>query len=213
MCIYYKDKENLTYNKQEHIFPHCIGGMKKLEKNVVSDQANEYFSKLELHTFRKTAVLAGRIINGPMKKPSKRKHIEEPQYVYNTENDSRVFGKIAINVLAELRGAEYIQSGIFDDFINWIMGESNEKFHCKMGNEIMNIFDQKALASKSHYCAFVQDNDDLIACVSLYGYWKKMLAITSKFDKSFLTPTGMVCNFRDQKEYSLIKFLSENIKT
>lgn len=209
MCIYYRNNDELNYDTKEHIFPKCIGGMKRLPKGVVSDQANEYFSKLELHTFRETAVFAGRIFNGPLKKPSKIKKYNIPKYIYNTENDSRVFGKIAINVLTEIMGTEYVQSGIFDEFINWIMGGINEEFHCKMGDEIMNIFEQKALTSKSHYCIFVQDNNNLIACVSLYGYWKKMFAITSTFDKSFISPIGLICDFKNKKEYSLIDFISE----
>ena len=43
-CIYYLNKENLTYNKKEHIFPATIGGIETLPVGYVSDQANEYFS-------------------------------------------------------------------------------------------------------------------------------------------------------------------------
>lgn len=46
-CIYYLNKENLTYNKKEHIFPATIGGIETLPVGYVSDQANEYFSKFE----------------------------------------------------------------------------------------------------------------------------------------------------------------------
>ena len=46
MCIFYGSNEKLTYNSQEHIFPATIGGIVKLPKGYVSDQANKYFSKL-----------------------------------------------------------------------------------------------------------------------------------------------------------------------
>lgn len=46
-CIYYSNKDNLTYNKKEHIFPATIGGIETLPIGYVSDQANEYFSKFE----------------------------------------------------------------------------------------------------------------------------------------------------------------------
>ncbi len=46
-CIYYSNKENLTYNKKEHIFPATIGGIETLPIGYVSDQANEYFSVFE----------------------------------------------------------------------------------------------------------------------------------------------------------------------
>lgn len=47
MCIYYGEKDSLTYNSQEHIFPATVGGICKLPQNYVSDAANQYFSKLE----------------------------------------------------------------------------------------------------------------------------------------------------------------------
>ena len=48
MCIYYGNKEDLTYNSREHIFPATIGGIETLPEGYVSDKANSYFSKLEV---------------------------------------------------------------------------------------------------------------------------------------------------------------------
>lgn len=45
-CIYLKTG-NERFDKQEHIIPACIGGMKLLEKGMVSDKINEKFSKYE----------------------------------------------------------------------------------------------------------------------------------------------------------------------
>jgi len=47
MCIYYKDRKNLHYAKQEHIVSAAIGGIKKLPKGYVSDEFNSGISKLE----------------------------------------------------------------------------------------------------------------------------------------------------------------------
>ena len=43
MCIYYNNKDTLTYQGQEQIFPASIGGIEKLPLGYVSDQANNYF--------------------------------------------------------------------------------------------------------------------------------------------------------------------------
>ena len=70
MCIYYKNRDGLTYTKQEHVFPAGLGGKNKLKKGMVSDQANEYFSKLELVVLRKSRVKIPRIFEGPGKRGS-----------------------------------------------------------------------------------------------------------------------------------------------
>lgn len=46
-CIYYGNQEGLTYNKREHVFPASLGCKTMLPKGWVSDQANEFFSKME----------------------------------------------------------------------------------------------------------------------------------------------------------------------
>lgn len=68
MCIYYGNKENLTYEKQEHVIPAGLGGHTKLARGVVSDQANEYFSPLERNVLEKSFIMVNRVIEGPGKR-------------------------------------------------------------------------------------------------------------------------------------------------
>lgn len=71
-CIYLKETEpNLTFNSEEHIIPAGIGGLKKLDKGFVSDQANtEIFSKLELEFMRDSIIALPRQFYGPGKRGS-----------------------------------------------------------------------------------------------------------------------------------------------
>lgn len=79
LCIYYKNRIGLTFNKREHIFPKAIGGIERLDAGVVSDQANEFFANnLEVKTLRMSEIFIGRIVNGYNKKPSKEKQKIEP---------------------------------------------------------------------------------------------------------------------------------------
>ena len=71
MCIYFPDETpNLTYSKQEHIFPAGLGGKSKLAKGIVSDQANELFSKLEIALMRHSLLSFERALFGPGKRGS-----------------------------------------------------------------------------------------------------------------------------------------------
>lgn len=47
MCIYFGQNPELTYTSQEHVLPAALGCCTKLDKGVVSDDANKYFSPIE----------------------------------------------------------------------------------------------------------------------------------------------------------------------
>ena len=70
MCIYLGNSENLTYQKQEHVFPAGLGGKRMLDHGVVSDQANEMFSSMELKLMRHSLIAFERMMYGPGKRGS-----------------------------------------------------------------------------------------------------------------------------------------------
>ena len=41
-CIYYKQRNDITFKGQEHIFPADLGGIGKLPEDYVSYEANSY---------------------------------------------------------------------------------------------------------------------------------------------------------------------------
>ena len=43
-------------------------------------------------------------------------------------SDYRVFGKIAFNVLAEIKGKEFVLDGDFDKVRDWIMGKEDTDY-------------------------------------------------------------------------------------
>jgi len=66
MCIYYKDQLGLNYQKQEHIIPAALGGIKTLARGVVSDEFNREIAELE-REYMRDSLFAGfsRIVQGP----------------------------------------------------------------------------------------------------------------------------------------------------
>lgn len=68
-CIYYQEsKDYLRFEKQEHVIPAGLGGITKLDKGMVSDEANEMFSKTELKTLRDSFIAVNRMNLGPGKR-------------------------------------------------------------------------------------------------------------------------------------------------
>lgn len=66
-CIYSKKSEpNVSFKKQEHVFPASLGGIKKLPKGYVSDEINEKFSsELEIEFMREGIISIPRQFMGP----------------------------------------------------------------------------------------------------------------------------------------------------
>jgi hypothetical protein len=71
MCIYYKGREGLTYNAQEHVIPAGLGGRLKLPKGFVSDEFNNHISKLEQQFIRESVISFPRQFEGPGKRGRK----------------------------------------------------------------------------------------------------------------------------------------------
>ena len=48
--------------------------------------------------------------------------------VSETMGDYRVFGKIAFNVLSDIKGKDYVLDSDFDKFRNWLMGDEDKDY-------------------------------------------------------------------------------------
>ena len=68
MCIYLGQKSGLTYTSQEHVLPAALGCCTKLDKGVVSDEANKFFSPIERDVIEHSFIQIPRIIIGPGKR-------------------------------------------------------------------------------------------------------------------------------------------------
>lgn len=67
-CIYYKTRNDLTFNTAEHVFPAGLGGIMTLPKGYVSLQFNNEISPVELRFMRESLIALPRQILGPGKK-------------------------------------------------------------------------------------------------------------------------------------------------
>ncbi|MED1490712.1 hypothetical protein [Bacillus smithii] len=68
-CIYHqKNEEYLRFDKEEHVIPAGLGGITKLKKGIVSDEANEMFSKIETKALRNSLIAMNRMNLGPGKR-------------------------------------------------------------------------------------------------------------------------------------------------
>jgi len=88
MCIYYKDKDSLNYQGQEHIFPAAIGGIMTLPKGYVSDEFNSAISKLEQNFIRESFISIARQLEGPGKRGRQSEKYATKSKVFVVQNST-----------------------------------------------------------------------------------------------------------------------------
>ena len=124
-----------------------------------------------------------------------------------TMDDYRVFGKIAFNVLAEIKGKEYVLNSDFDKYRNWIMGNSVSEYDRFLPSlEENNI--EKILPENCHWCILLNIQGDLCAVVCLYNKFKRFMIISKGRGCDVGTLDGMICDWKNEKEYRLIEYIS-----
>ena len=334
MCIYFKDKGNLTYNGREHIFPASIGGKARLKKGIVSDQANDYFSPLEGLLFHESIVAIPKMLFGPGRRGTKKegkvvvnvikddnnhwglgyiflgksyviphlrfdeyncravfpsvnddgtnpttgiKHLIEKllnmpeDFTYfhkpdlgktvmigfykkkyyiasslifiNTEllknligsidinneetkmkltestqthsielkeceDNARVYGKIAFNVLAHLKGAEFVLQTEFDGFRDWLIGKATRESRFCDIIDIPKEYDL-FIPKDSHFCIITYLNGEMLAQIGLYYptrlVWKFSLGFIKTDGDHY--PIGLICS--NVKEQTLLEMICD----
>lgn len=150
-CIYFGNtKKELSYKKQEHVIPASLGGKTKLPWGVVSDQANEFFSKYEMKAVRNTLLSINRNNNGPGKRGSLSvKKVKSPQInlfeVIENEQDNNLDTKYAPVRLGFLFcGKVYM--------IPQILFLINNDLSIKLPRIVMDTFSENVLSSTTEFC-------------------------------------------------------------
>lgn len=341
MCIYYGNERNLTYKKQEHVFPAGLGGIAMLPKGFVSDQANELFSPLEAELMHNSLISIARALFGPEKRGShspKKASISNISILKNTDgkialgylsgrsgyyinslyknkdefiftvaseqhnapelawesfknearafctqfvhvstnelnqNDwvfgsyrgkyylalgpqcelesvkkqllfivdssksgalnrksdhpkfdiplvesdsiSKVYAKVAINVLAMLKGEEYICHNRFTPIKNWILGESDVDDYSQLPR--VTPENKLHLPEDCHWCIFLIHNKKLCATVCFYNTFSRYFELANSIISEDYYKTGplfgMICDWRNKRELTLDQWILKHME-
>lgn len=120
------------------------------------------------------------------------------QMTVNIDNNSRVFAKIALNVLAKIKGKEYLKNKKFNNIKDCILGNI-ENIHKQIPQQY-NCFSFKAF---EHFCVFMNVDSRFIARVVVYNQWCMDFILSDSFDSFFNNPYVYVCDWKNKKEYEM----------
>jgi hypothetical protein len=120
----------------------------------------------------------------------------------------RIYGKIAFNFLAAVKGVEFVKDSRFDPLRNWIIGNGENQFATLdnspgLFKQLLKVKDQSI-----HYVVLAKVEDALIADLSFYGALKSMVILTKDFKERFKT-TGLICDWRNQREYDYMAYIAK----
>ncbi len=167
MCIYLGQDEKLAYTTQEHVLPAALGCCTKLDKGVVSDEANKYFSPIERDVIEHSLIQIPRIIQGP----GKRGKLSPKYATTSAVLPIKLNDKYGLGYMKGTSG--YILSQFIIDQENKIQFHYQPNDNCTAQNEIMKLKERIATMGEKYVpVEMPQDN----GCVYV-AYFKEKIHI------------------------------------
>lgn len=137
----------------------------------------------------------------------------EFSFTFNYVDVMRVYAKIAVNCLAEVKGHEFVMNPALDEIKQAILtGEDIEKYttHAKGPNPIperlWSFPDRVLLGDRLHCAVFFQDKQgDLIAFVALFGTENPIAIKLGRF-KERVGVDLYICDWEHKADYTMEEF-------
>ncbi len=120
------------------------------------------------------------------------------QMTVDIDNNSRVFAKIALNVLAKIKGKEYLAHKRFNNIKDCILGNienAHKQFPLQYNCLIFETFE--------HFCVLMNVDGNFVTRVVVYNQWYMDFILSDSFDPFFNKPYIYVCDWKNKKEYEI----------
>lgn len=122
---------------------------------------------------------------------------------------SKVYAKVAINVLAMLKGEEYICHNRFTSIKKWILGESDVDDYSQLPR--VTLENKLHLPEDCHWCIFLIREGKLCATVCFYNNFSRYFELTDNIFPEDYRNTGslfgMICDWRNKREFTLEQWI------
>ena len=111
--------------------------------------------------------------------------------------------------MAEIKGQDYALDDAFDSFREWVMGKDDPDYSNFIPVVDSSMEFKKLVPYSSHWCVFLNIGGDLCAVVSLYNSIERKIVLAKGRGKDFPMIDGMICDWRNGKEYRLIDYINQ----
>ncbi|MDN4607905.1 hypothetical protein [Sporosarcina highlanderae] len=134
-------------------------------------------------------------------------------YNIDLEGNNRIIAKMAFNLLASEKGFEFVLESKFDLIRDWIYLGTNNLSFVEMIPRDKDLEERLIpfCPDKAHYIIIIQEGDSLIALVSFYGEAYSHIVKLADLDSDEIVlqyPIGLICDWKNRKEYSLLEHIS-----
>lgn len=128
------------------------------------------------------------------------------------EDYLRVYAKIAFNFLASVIGNVAIKQDCFDPVRNWIANDGKNKCAeiCQNITEPLTSL-KISLPEDSHYIKVDRIGNLVVANVLLYNHFGVKIILSDNYDGAF-SDDGLICDWRNQREYKWSEFMARSFK-
>lgn len=129
----------------------------------------------------------------------------------NFRNLCKVVAKTAVNTLAYIMGATYIEeSSDFDDLIKMILSEDDKILSRVFGlGNALNLKKSLHLNDEQHCCLILPNSKELIARVFFYESCFEVILCHNRTTPFSLPIEGIVCDWKNRKDYRYLDYLTE----
>ena len=149
------------------------------------------------------------------KSGSLNRKISHPVFdIPQTESDltGRVYAKVAINALAALKGKEYISHNRFQTVKDWILGKSNSENYSQLPR--VTLGNKLKFPELCHWCIYLVRDEKICGTVCFYNTFSRYFEMADSieqldYDFHGSRMIGMICDWRNKKEYTLDQWILE----
>ena len=131
-----------------------------------------------------------------------------------TESDltGRVYAKVAINVLAALKGEEYINHNRFLPIKDWILGKSSLENYTQLPR--VTSENKLKFPEFCHWCIYLIRDKKICVTVCFYNTFSRYFEMADSIEQLDCDfgenrMLGMICDWKRKKEYTLDQWILE----
>lgn len=133
---------------------------------------------------------------------------------HESDDTTRVYAKVAINVLAYMLGEHYINHERFRPIKDWILGNIESSDYSQLPQITpKNVL---GLPEHCHWCLFKVYNGKLTAVVCFYNTFSRYFDLADtigEFDRDINRRLfGLICDWKNHREYTFEQWVLSQVK-